>query len=283
MGMTPIQRKLCRQDLFQHCRYRWHKVVRRITIDSPPVFIVGCGHSGTSLLLAILGTHSRIYSVPYESYIATKDNQQWFQNETERFDWWAISAGKRRWVEKTPRHIHHIGRILKWHPDARILLMIRDGRDVACSIRERAGSLEKGIRRWVEDNLAGKEYWKHPNVHLVKYDDLVGDFRLTVRDVLNHLNEEYEDGMEDYYKIPRKWMSEEIGKPPTSSERDHGQYRNWQINQPLFDGRGRWKKLSDEELSLINDVGGEMLAECGYSDSFTSLHQERTDTISPAS
>ena len=243
-------------------------------IDSPPVFVCGCGHSGTALLIAILGSHSRIYAIPGETRIAKYDGPQRFQRALKRFDRMTISARKRRWVEKTPKHICHIGKILKWCPDARILLIIRDGRDVAYSFKMRTGSLEKGIRRWVKDNLAGKEFWENPNVHVVRYEDLVSDFESTVRDMQSFLNEDYECGMKDYHKIPRKWYSDKIAKPKATFKMDHEQYRNWQINQPLFDGRGRWKKMSAEELSLVNDIAGEMLAEFGY-----PMSGEKEDTI----
>ena len=246
-------------------KYFCRKVARRkADIDSPPIFIVGCGHSGTSLLLAILDSHSRIHAIPGETKIAIRDNRIKFKWALKRFDGLAIRAGKRRWAEKTPNHIYRIGKILEWCPDAKILLVIRDGRDVAVSLQKRTGSLETGIRRWVEDNLAGKDYWKHANVCIVRYEDLVRDFESSVTDVLDFLNENYEPAMKSYYQVPRTWYSKKIEKPQTAIKKNHRQHRNWQINQPLFDGRGRWKNLSNEELSLVNDIAGEMLAEFGY-------------------
>jgi hypothetical protein len=38
--------------------------------ENPPVFIVGCGHSGTSFLLAVLGAHSRLCAIPEETRLA---------------------------------------------------------------------------------------------------------------------------------------------------------------------------------------------------------------------
>jgi hypothetical protein len=79
------------------------------------------------------------------------------------------------------------------------------------------------------------------------------------------IDEGYEPGMKDYQKSPKKWYSNIISKPETVSDGEvHKQYRNWQINQPLFDGRGSWKAMSDDELSFITSTAGPMLVEFGY-------------------
>lgn len=267
---TKLWKKI--KILFEDRQYHWNRWVLRITIDSAPVFIVGCGHSGTSILLTILGAHSRIHAVPYESRVAIINKKSKFHRKLKEFDKQAVVARKRRWVEKTPRHILHIGKILKWQPNAKIILIIKDGRDVAYSIQKRTDSLEGGIKRWVEDNLAGKKYWGDPNVHVMKYEDLITDFETTITGVLSFLNEEYECEMKDYHTKPRKWYSDVISKPETVHEgKNHEQYRNWQINQPLFDGRGRWKEMSADELFFINSIGGSMLAELDYAKTDDSI------------
>ena len=40
-----------------------------IELIENPIFIVGCGHSGTTLLNKLLGHHSNIFSIPDESWI----------------------------------------------------------------------------------------------------------------------------------------------------------------------------------------------------------------------
>jgi hypothetical protein len=54
----------------------------------------------------------------------------------------------------------------------------------------------------------------------------------------------------------------------------HNQYRSWQINQPVFDGRGSWKAMSDEELSFVTSIAGSMLVEFGYTDMDNSTTKE---------
>lgn len=73
------------QKSSKYLRYIWNRFAMQKTIDSSPTFIVGCGHSGTSVLLAILGAHPRIYPVTYESGIAKQDNKLKFQEAVKIF------------------------------------------------------------------------------------------------------------------------------------------------------------------------------------------------------
>lgn len=201
--------------------------------------------------------------MPYESRIAAHCCWR-FRLAMQRFNCWAIAHGKSRWVEKTPKHILRIDYILKHRPDARILLIIRDGRDVACSLRRRHGNLESGIRRWVDHNTEGKKYWNHPRVHVFKYESLITDFELTMRKILAFVGEDYEPELRDYHKSPRFYYSNKIEKPASELMANHDQYRNWQINQPIFDNRGKWKQLSDVQKAYIHEIGSDLLSELGY-------------------
>jgi hypothetical protein len=231
-----------------------------------PIFIVGCGHSGTSLLLRILGSHSRIGAIPFESSFALKwpapceASRQFFA----RCDNFARRMGKERWVEKTPRHILRLKEILQNFPEGKVLLMLRDGRDVACSIQDRCGSLEVGIDRWVRDNQAGRSFWDHPNVHLVRYEKLVADFENTLRTIFNFIGEEFEDSVRHYHETPKSYFAADIERPSNAFGENHERYRNWQMNQPLFDGRGKWHRLTEEEKRLIKEKAGNLLIQYGY-------------------
>ncbi len=46
----------------------------------------------------------------------------------------AVGDGKLRWGDKTPYYVLHIPKLLEWWPDAQIIHIVRDGRDVALSL-----------------------------------------------------------------------------------------------------------------------------------------------------
>ena len=254
----------CLRFPFHYLTYSRHK------LENPPVFIVGCGHSGTSLLLAILGSHSKICAIPEETDIAYNyiTNTPVLSKEAGQmiryFDLLTISENKRRWVEKTPKHIHSIPLLRKLIPGCKFMIILRDGRDVACSLEARCGSLEDGIGRWINDNRAGETFWKDADVHVLKYEDIIENVGETIRGALNFLGEDFEEQMLHSHEKPKYYYSHKIEKPPDDSPAHHAQYRNWQINQKLFDGRGKWKQLSDEEKAIIKKAAGDMLVAYGY-------------------
>lgn len=231
-----------------------------------PIFIVGCGHSGTSILLNLMGSHSCIFAIPHETEFAYRWRE--FGEEAKVFsakwDEVASASGKQRWVEKTPRHIFRIRQILEAFPSGKVLLMIRDGRDVACSIQDRFGDLERGINRWVKDNREGESYWRHPNVCRVRYEELIDDPERALTGVMNFVGEIFEPSMLAYYEQPKMFYHDTIECPPNAFGENHGAFRNWQINQPLFDGRGKWRRMTPEEKELVKNKAGQMLIDYGY-------------------
>jgi hypothetical protein len=78
------------------------------------------------------------------------------------------------------------------------------------------------------------------------------------------LGEDYEEQLAHYHETPKFYYSKTIEKPSSESAGDHTAYRNWQINQPLMDCRGRWKEFSEEDKQIVKDVAGDMLIEYGY-------------------
>jgi hypothetical protein len=197
-------------------------------------YIVGCGHSGTSLLLSILDAHSKLHSIPYETYLAFKDDKKQYDLLKE-FDRRTIAAGKQRWVEKTPTHVRRIDELLRLTPDARIIVMLRDGRDVACSIRDRADDFKKGVKRWVRDKKEAEKYLSGSQLCRIRYECMVRKFGEAIGKALRFCGERFEEKMWKYHEEPKHFFSEEISKPNSVKDgKIHDKYRNCQINHPFL-------------------------------------------------
>jgi hypothetical protein len=133
-----------------------------------PIFIGGMFKSGTSLLRAMIGQHPAIAS-GLETYwfdlnFSEPDSDELLKrldqladfygfdhaevrgmvgadSGSEAFltrflDAYAMRLGKPRWAEKTPGNVLHMDRIVAAWPQARIVHIIRDPRDVFASLRQ---------------------------------------------------------------------------------------------------------------------------------------------------
>jgi hypothetical protein len=148
--------------------------------------VVGCGHTGTTIMLRLIGNIRGIYYTPDETCalcavgLGIRPDEDQF-NETHRsmqrlsrIDAAAAAEGKLQWVEKTPIHVRYLHKLFHLRPRARVVLMVRDGRDVASSFKGRRrpenalAALKSGAQRWVDDTRKGLEFASHPQVHVVR-------------------------------------------------------------------------------------------------------------------
>jgi hypothetical protein len=172
----------------------------------------------------------------------------------------ARRQGVKRWAECTPDHILYLPRIKQTIPDALVIHIIRDGRDVALSMekqgwpkqlpwdqtgRRMAGGLywEWMTRRGRKDGaLLGSAYVE------VRYEDLVSK----PREVLQQLGSFVEQEL-DYDKIQKVAIGS-VSRPNTSFQEERG-----------FVPIGRWKTFySPEQMSRFEELTGEGLEELGY-------------------
>jgi hypothetical protein len=234
------------------------------TIHPMPCFITGCGHSGTSLLLSILAKHDQVYAVTSETGIALKSLKR-FKKEVEKLTKIARHNNKLYFIEKTPRHILHIDKILEVNRDSKVLLITRDGRDVAASLFRRSKSLTEGIQRWIECAEIALHYKKHPRIKVVSYESIIINFQKTISVILEFMGLDYDNQVEFFYQdnnINFKKGSSDI----SPEEVEHLKLRNWQMKQPLFDGRGSWKDLSlmQKKFISLNDEFQNLLKALNY-------------------
>ena len=185
-----------------------------MTVDGrypkPPVIIGGCGRSGTTLLLSVLSAHPSILAIPNETNVFCPTAY------TKRMDFRApleidglreilksteAKAGATRWCEKTPKNILFFGRILEaFDDDVKLIHVVRDGRDVVASRHpERPASSWVTMERWIQDVRAGSRFEHHPQVLVVRYEDLILRFRETVDKICDFIDEPVDAKILDYY------------------------------------------------------------------------------------
>lgn len=266
-----------------------------------PIFIGGMFKSGTTLLRAMLAQHSAIAS-GLETYWFTWDWSQregeamqaavtqiaaFFDMESHKVAGLMLSAsgpeaaleaimtevarnqGKRRWAEKTPGNIAHVDRIWAAWPDAQIIHIVRDPRDVFASLVEarKWDTAEEFAVRWCASIGAGERLVAAirpgPDRYaVVRYEELTSSPEATMRRILHFLGEAWEDGIatfggrkEDFQKVLQV-----TGKASTTLER---------LKEPLTTQRlGIWKNvLSDGQVQDIRKA----VAERGCGDLFDRL------------
>lgn len=112
------------------------------------VFIIGCARSGTSILGELVASH------PDVTYFF-EEHRLWQGNRPPDHDRWTEPIGRdvkrirayfnhkgRLVVEKCPRNTLRVPFLKTVFPEAKIIHIVRDGRDVACSLMPGIGGDE---------------------------------------------------------------------------------------------------------------------------------------------
>jgi hypothetical protein len=157
-------------------------------LNADPIFIVGAARSGTTWVYDLLTSHPLVGGV-YETWLFTRENglgslftqAHWppqrsglsslierseLIEEVRRFSLRLMTRnlerGQTYLVEKSPSHVYSIPLIHEIFPGARIIHVLRDGRDVAVSVRAAANSW---VPQWKESFgrsvYSSGRAWKH--------------------------------------------------------------------------------------------------------------------------
>lgn len=229
--------------------------VKPVKPVSGPVFVAGCGHSGTTLLAAILSRHRDFFAIGHESEVFLPVNGLFFARKAVlSWDQLARQYGKKYFVEKTPKHALCLKRIFRAVPDAKVLFIVRDGRDNVASLRKRFGNFDLALRRWISDNQPALLWKDNPRVFLIKYEDLVGEPEASVKRICGFLGIDFEDSMLSSAESPYDHISD--GNMSVRAD---------QVREPIRNNTGRWKEdLSAEEVKTIWKKAGTMMRSFGY-------------------
>jgi hypothetical protein len=256
------------------------------------LFVLGCPRSGTTMVQQALNRHSAIAIPPetkfFFSFLGhTKQNQlkhvvrlnkdlgielelpesgvrsdeegrAFFSEMAERY---VHRLGKKEvtWFgEKTPEHTGHLGRIRRLFPESKLLILYRDGRDVALSLSKTpwmCGGLYVSFIVWLyyqrlilrarESGIA--------NVHFACYEDIVANPEKEFASILDFLELPYEplvaEGYGNCEGIPEReyrWKANALNRINTSRI---GTFRS---------------ELSWSQIAILERLGQQTLSTFGY-------------------
>ncbi len=113
----------------------------------------------------------------------------------------AQAAGKARWMEKTPRHLLMTETLWRHWPDAFVVRIVRDPRDVALSLARMPFAKDSVVGNLVridQDERASRERIESdPRAMTLRYEDLVTQPERELRRVCAFIGETYEPAMLD--------------------------------------------------------------------------------------
>jgi Sulfotransferase family len=249
--------------------------------DSPfhgrMIFNVGARRSGTLWLQRIVTAHPMVASVPSETHLfshgiaplfdlfqhslrsSTTTGRVYVERSAaldgarDLCD--AVFAGfleeeTPRLAERTPLHVLHLDLISEIYPDARIVHIVRDGRDVARSIasqrwgpvgiREAASEWRTSVRSAREAGMSSNRYRE------VRYEALLEDPAPIIRDLYAWLELPVDD------QIIRTATAE--ARAPVNLGSD-----------PSGIGAAKWRDAyTASELEAFEEVAGDLLDDLGY-------------------
>jgi hypothetical protein len=153
-------------------------------------------------------------------------------------------------------------------PESPLIHVIRDGRDVVCSLLQMdwvdpatkkrfdyTTDVAAAARYWVDTVEAGRSTADHPTAsdlyHEVRYEDLITEPEATLRELFEFIGEPFNPCVLEFHHRKRELAGE------SSAE---------QVSQPIHRGSvGRWQRdLDDDECALVEEITGGLLLELGY-------------------
>jgi protein-tyrosine sulfotransferase len=291
MAGSPLRTRV-RNRLERARQHRWRTAPYRS--DEAHIVMGGAPRSGTTVLRRLLDRHPDVCAGPETKlFVPAAFNLEFLAGAYEVplpelqamraaapsqgafIDAFAArvraAAGKARWAEKTPQNIRCLDWIGERFPRASVLHIIRDGRDVICSMRRHPdwrwvdGAWQKVLverplewyaRRWLADTAAGMGWRGRPRYVELRYEDLVTDPLAVLRETGTGLGLTADEG----------WLESAIGRADVAQAGSAGH-----TQRPDYEGAvsgasvGRWREdLGADERRQVERLCGPRLRELGY-------------------
>jgi hypothetical protein len=176
---------------------------------------------------------------------------------------WSNLQPERYLLEKTPRNVHYIDDIVRIFPQARLLTIHRDGRDVVVSAhsflkfykRASTWSFRQSVLGWRADIEAELRARAHSNLYVLSYEELIRSDRQALRVLLEYLDLPTSDDVVDDM-LKRSSFYFRSGRLP-GQENSHSFFRKGIV--------GDWRgQFGPQEKRIFKELAGDLLIELGY-------------------
>ncbi len=261
------------------------------------IVIGGAARSGTTLLRNILGRHPMIATgaettVFLRRISAPADiGQRLGWNAAEIASWQRNSrsqaefiervqravrerSGKACWAEKTPANVQRFGYVRRCFPRARLVHIVRDGRDAVCSLRrtpfakldhapyDSVAAARRCAVQWRASVQAGLRFRHDPAYYEVHYEALVSDPERTLRGLLQFLHLPWDDSL--LQPVPGGTIADEIAAS----------------GEVFGSSIARWRgDLTRADQRALRPLIGPLLIELGYARSLHWCMDARSTTM----
>jgi Tfp pilus assembly protein PilF len=249
---------------------RWSEQARSGRHCNQPMAVL-CGHprSGTTLLEQILDAHPKVVALEETTILAdackpllntaptgglglvsdldgfTPDaverQRRWYFDSVEKF--LGQPVGGRLLIDKNPAFTGNLPEVLRFFPDIRLIVALRDPRDVCLSCFMQPLPLNPISSRYLMMDATAKEYaaimgfWLAIKPRLlnpvleIRYEDVVANPELQSRRVLEFLDLDWDPGVLQYHerarqKLVRSPSYNAVAKP--ISNRAVGRWKNYE-------------------------------------------------------
>jgi len=239
-----------------------------------PVYVVGMPRSGTTLVEQIIASHSEIFGagelglIPqvaqglnrWERHVGSgRHYPDCVDDLTPRVgagiannvlkEMQEFAPDARHVVDKLPHNFEHIGLIKFLFPQARIISVRRDPRDIAISnyftdYQAKHGGMGfaydlTDIGEQLADHNLLMHHWQQlfPGEILeLNYEDVVDDLETSARLMLDYIGVEWEPQVLDFNRLERPVKTASV----------------WQVRQPIYkSSKARWKHYQQHLAHLI--------------------------------
>jgi len=264
------QRKKEYQDELDQCKKlftpEWVKSWTSCDVspeENTPAFIISFPRSGTTLLQYILDAHPSIYAAeeipamdmvmkglqnnpgPYPACLADLDEEQILESQARYFQ---AHKNTRQWqdcdllIDKYPLATAYIGMIHRLFPQAKLIFAQRHPCDAILSCFMQFFQPNKAMVHLYDMGDIVNLYcnvmdlWRQYeevlplDVHYLRYEDVVDDFKSAAKDVIKFLDLPWDDAVLDYQK---KFLETATSRTPSFE----------QVSEKIYDrSRYRWER-----------------------------------------